>query len=52
MQQRPLGNSGIRVGRLALGTMNWGRTTDEYEARDKLAAFLDAGGTLIDTADV
>ena len=52
MQQRPLGNSGIRVGRLALGTMNWGRTTDEYEARDQLAAFLDAGGTLIDTADV
>ena len=52
MQQRPLGNSGIRVGRLALGTMTWGRTTDEYEARDQLAAFLDAGGTLIDTADV
>jgi aryl-alcohol dehydrogenase-like predicted oxidoreductase len=52
MQQRPLGNSGIRVGRLALGTMTWGRATDEYEARDQLAAFLDAGGTLIDTADV
>lgn len=52
MQQRPLGNSGIRVGRLALGTMTWGRATDEYDARDQLAAFLDAGGTLIDTADV
>lgn len=52
MHQRPLGNSGIRVGRLALGTMTWGRTTDEYEARDQLAAFLDAGGNLIDTADV
>lgn len=52
MHMRPLGNSGIRVGNLALGTMTWGRTTDEYEARDQLAAFLDAGGNLIDTADV
>jgi aryl-alcohol dehydrogenase-like predicted oxidoreductase len=52
MQQRPLGRSGLRVGRMALGTMTWGRETDEYEARDQLAAFLDAGGTLIDTADV
>ena len=52
MQMRPLGNSGIRVGSLALGTMTWGRTTDEYDARDQLAAFLDAGGNLIDTADV
>jgi aryl-alcohol dehydrogenase-like predicted oxidoreductase len=32
--------------------MTWGRATDEYDARDQLAAFLDAGGTLIDTADV
>jgi aryl-alcohol dehydrogenase-like predicted oxidoreductase len=37
---------------MGLGTMTWGRGTDEYEARDMLAAFLDAGGTLIDTADV
>jgi aryl-alcohol dehydrogenase-like predicted oxidoreductase len=51
MQQRPLGRSGMWVGRLALGTMTWGKQTDEYEARDQLAAFLDAGGTLIDTAD-
>jgi len=32
--------------------MTWGRSTDEYDARDQLAAFLDAGGNLIDTADV
>ena len=51
MQQRPLGKSGLWVGRLALGTMTWGKQTDEYEARDQLAAFLDAGGSLIDTAD-
>ena len=51
MELRPLGRSGIWVGRLALGTGTWTRGTDEYEARDQLAAFLDAGGSLIDTAD-
>jgi aryl-alcohol dehydrogenase-like predicted oxidoreductase len=52
MQLRPLGRSGLWVGRLGLGTGTWTRGTDEYEARDQLAAFLDAGGTLLDTADV
>lgn len=52
METRPLGRTGLWVGRFALGTMTWGRSTDEFEARDQLAAFLDAGGTLIDTADV
>ena len=51
MERRPLGRSGLWVGRLALGTGTWTRGTDEYEARDQLAAFLDAGGTLVDTAD-
>jgi aryl-alcohol dehydrogenase-like predicted oxidoreductase len=51
MEVRPLGRSGLWVGRLALGTGTWGRGTDEYEARDQLAVFLDAGGTLLDTAD-
>lgn len=52
MEQRALGRSGLRVGSLALGTMTWGRDTDEHEARDQVEAFLDAGGNLIDTADV
>ena len=51
MEQRPLGRSGLWVGRFGLGTMTWGKGTDEYDARDQLAVFLDAGGTLIDTAD-
>lgn len=51
MEQRPLGRCGLWVGRLGLGTATWTRGTDEYEARDVLAAFLDAEGTLIDTAD-
>jgi aryl-alcohol dehydrogenase-like predicted oxidoreductase len=50
MQQRYLGTSGLRVSRLGLGTLTWGRDTDEHEARDQLKAFCEAGGTLIDTA--
>jgi aryl-alcohol dehydrogenase-like predicted oxidoreductase len=52
VEQRALGRSGLVVSRLALGTMTWGRDTDEDEAAMQLTAFLDAGGTLIDTADV
>lgn len=47
-----MGNSGLWVSRLGLGTMTWGRDTDEHEARDQWRAFLDAGGNLIDTADI
>lgn len=50
MDQRYVGASGLQVSSLALGTMTWGRDTDEHEARDQLSAFLDAGGTLLDTA--
>jgi aryl-alcohol dehydrogenase-like predicted oxidoreductase len=52
MQQRPLGRSGLAVSRLALGTMTWGRDTDPDDAAAQLKLFLDAGGTLLDTADV
>ena len=50
MQQRLLGATGLSVSRLGLGTMTWGRDTDEHEAREQLAAFVGAGGTLVDTA--
>jgi aryl-alcohol dehydrogenase-like predicted oxidoreductase len=52
MQQRPLGRSGLAVSRLALGTMTWGRDTEPDDAAAQLKVFLEAGGTLIDTADV
>ncbi len=50
MEQRSLGRSGLTVSRLGLGTMTWGRDTDEHEAADQLSMFLEAGGTLLDTA--
>jgi aryl-alcohol dehydrogenase-like predicted oxidoreductase len=50
MQQRYLGRSGLKVSRLGLGTLTWGRDTDEHEARDQLKTFVEAGGTLLDTA--
>jgi aryl-alcohol dehydrogenase-like predicted oxidoreductase len=52
VEQRHLGRSGLRVSRLGLGTMTWGRDTDADEAASQLVAFLDLGGTLVDTADV
>ncbi|MGX7828265.1 aldo/keto reductase [Actinokineospora sp. 24-640] len=52
MEQRHLGRSGLRVSRLALGTMTWGRDTDAETAAAQLVAFTEAGGTLVDTADV
>lgn len=52
MEIRQLGRSGLRVSALGLGTMTWGRDTDEHEAAEQLRAFLDYGGTLIDTAAI
>ena len=40
------------MSRLALGTMTWGGDTDEDDAAAQLVAFREAGGTLVDTADV
>lgn len=50
MEQRAVGRSGLWVSRLGLGTMTWGRDTDEDDAAAQLCAFRDAGGTLLDTA--
>jgi aryl-alcohol dehydrogenase-like predicted oxidoreductase len=50
MQQRAVGSTGLKVSRLGLGTWTWGTQVDEHEARDQLGAFVDAGGTLVDTA--
>ena len=50
MDKRRAGNSGLALSRLGLGTMTWGRDTDEIEAADQCRAFLDAGGNFLDTA--
>ncbi|MFD1718069.1 aldo/keto reductase [Georgenia deserti] len=50
MQQRRVGRTGLQVSSIGLGTMTWGRDTDEHDAGEQLETFLDAGGSLVDTA--
>lgn len=52
MEYRLLGSSGAVVSRLCLGTMTFGDETSPEDSHAQLDAFLDAGGTFIDTADV
>src|SRR6478752_1782832 len=52
MDYRTLGNSGCAVSTLALGTMTFGAEADEAASHAQLDRFAEAGGTLIDTADV
>lgn len=54
MEYRRLGRSGLYVSPLALGTMAFGadRGCDERTAAALVDRFLDAGGNLLDTADV
>ena len=52
VEMRPLGNSGLSVAPLALGGNVFGWTADEATSFAVLDAFVEAGGTMIDTADV
>ncbi|WP_432546883.1 aldo/keto reductase [Kineococcus sp. SYSU DK004] len=52
MEYRTLGASGTSVSHLALGTMTFGGETDRDGAFEQLDRFVEAGGTLVDTADV
>ena len=52
VEKRPIGDSGIEVAPLALGGNVFGWTADEATSFAILDAFVDAGGTMIDTADV
>ncbi len=51
-----LGRSGLRVSRLALGTMTfgteWGWGIDEAAARSLFDRYVECGGNFVDTADV
>jgi aryl-alcohol dehydrogenase-like predicted oxidoreductase len=52
MRYRRLGRSGCAVSELCLGTMTFGAETDEAGSHEQLDLFVEAGGTLVDTADV
>ena len=45
-----MGESGLKVSRLGLGTLTWGAGIQPNDARKLLRTFADAGGTLVDTA--
>lgn len=52
MQYRTLGCSGTVVSTQTLGTMTFGAEADEETSHAILTRFVEAGGTLVDTADV
>jgi len=55
MELRPLGRTGLEVSCLGLGTLTFGQSTwgtDAATADRIVGRFLDAGGNLLDTADV
>jgi aryl-alcohol dehydrogenase-like predicted oxidoreductase len=52
MHKRPLGNSPLSIAPLAFGGNVFGWSADEARSFELLDAFVDAGGNLIDTADV
>ncbi len=52
MDYRTLGSSGCSVSALSLGTMTFGSESDEAVSYAQLDRFIEAGGNLVDTADV
>ncbi|HUF39953.1 MAG TPA: aldo/keto reductase [Anaerolineales bacterium] len=52
MKYRNLGNSGLKVSTIGLGTNQFGGKVDLETGKDIIAAALDAGINFIDTADV
>jgi aryl-alcohol dehydrogenase-like predicted oxidoreductase len=52
MEYRQLGRTGVRVSKLCLGTMSFGGSTDEPEAKRIIDEAIEAGVNFIDTADV
>jgi aryl-alcohol dehydrogenase-like predicted oxidoreductase len=55
MRYKFLGNTGIKVSELCLGTMTfgdkWGNGANEAESLEVAAAYADAGGNFLDTAN-
>jgi len=51
MEHRSLGNTGLKVSRLCMGTMQFGWSVDQADTDRILSAGFDAGINFIDTAD-
>ncbi|WP_101757179.1 NADP(H)-dependent aldo-keto reductase [Oceanicoccus sp. KOV_DT_Chl] len=51
MQYRPLGQSGIKVSQICLGSMMWGSHNSETEGHQQMDYALDHGVNFIDTAE-
>ena len=52
MEYRNLGRTGVKVSKLCLGTMMFGRSTQEAESIPIIHRALDAGVNFVDTADI
>jgi aryl-alcohol dehydrogenase-like predicted oxidoreductase len=52
MKKRKLSAGDIEVSRLGLGTATWGFAGTEDDSAKQLSLFADAGGTLVETANV
>lgn len=52
MNYNLLGNSGIKVSKICLGTMTWGNQNSQSEAFEQLGYALDQGVNFIDTAEL
>lgn len=48
MRSNRMGNTGLQVSDLSLGTFEWGRRVDEPTARELLDAYASAGGTALE----
>lgn len=42
---------GDSISALGLGTLTWGQDTDDFEAREQIEIFLEAGGTIFDASE-
>ena len=52
MKYSTLGHSGLKVSRVCLGTMTWGKQNDQADANEQIDYALDQGINFMDTAEM
>src|SRR5690242_2105362 len=52
MEYRSLGRSGLAVSQVCLGTMTFGKDTNEADSIEMIHRFFEKGGNFVDTANV